>query len=279
MSTEKDREAAKQELAQYYDRSAHEYYETHYQRSCHYSPLRYRQRYIEEMIENLDIPKGARVLDVGCGPGELTLSLLKKGYSVWAVDISQAMVDEAMRNINANGFPEWKQVYVGDIEQLEFSDDSFDVVVAAGVIEYQQDDEKALSEMQRILKKDSHVILNVTNRYSPMLILSQPYSWLKKQAAARAILDLLKQRILGRGRITPLPSRRIHSPRKFDKKLSELGLEKTGHNYFHFSPLPSPLCPLFGSICSPMGRWMEKLTGGPFGFLGGGYIVIARNCR
>lgn len=275
----RDRETIKQTLAHYYNRFAHDYHESNYRGTIHYAPLQYRQRYIEEMIENLDLPRGSAVLDAGCGPGELTLSLLKKGYNVWAVDISQVMVDEATKYINANGYPEWKQMHVGDIEELEFSDGFFDVVVAAGVIEYQQDDDKSLSEMRRVLKSDGYFIANVTNRYSPMVILGWPYSWLISQHISRTILSVLKEKILGRGRITPNPSRRTHSPREFDKNLAEIGLEKFSHHYFAFSPLPSPFCPLFGHICGPMGRWMENLTNSPLGFLGGGYIVMAKNCR
>ena len=141
----------------------------------------------------------------------------------------------------------------------------------------EKDDESALSEMQRVLEKDGYMILNVTNRYALMKILSWPYIWLTKQRLSRAMLSIFKRRILGRGELSWLPDIRTHSPGKFDKKLSERGFEKIRHNYFGFSPLPSPFCPLFGGICGPMGRWMENLTRGPFGFLGGGYIVIARN--
>ena len=93
---ENNKEAIKQSLADFYDHTAHEYHESHYRRKGHYSPLQYRQHYIEEMIDARQIPPGARVLDVGCGPGELTLSLLKKEYNVWAVDI-QAMADETLK--------------------------------------------------------------------------------------------------------------------------------------------------------------------------------------
>lgn len=275
----KDREAIKQDLAQYYDGFAHDYEEINYRRKRLYSPLQYRQRYIEEMIEHLDLPRGAAVLDAGCGPGGLTLSLLKKGYDVWAVDISQVMADDAIKRINANGYPDWKQMRVGDIEELEFGDSFFDVVVAAGVIEYQKDDEKALAEFQRVLKTDRYLIVNVTNKYSPMVILGRPYTWLKSQPIGTAIFNFLKERILRRGQISQIPSRRTHSPRKFNRSLTEMGLKIVSHNYFGFSPLPSPFSELLIRVCEPVGAWMENLTSSPFGFLGGGYLVLTRNCR
>lgn len=67
------------------------------------------------------------------------------------VDISQRMIEEAVKTIHENGFIEWNQASVGDIEKLYFNDGFFDVVVASGVIEYQKDDKMALFEMNRVL--------------------------------------------------------------------------------------------------------------------------------
>ena len=279
MNKRKTNESIKNDLADYYDQFAIEYREAHYSDTNRYAPLQFRQHYIEAMIEIQGLPEGAKILDVGCGPGELTLSLLQKGHSVWAVDISQSMTEAAVRTVNANGFPDWNQVSVGDIESLEFDDDYFDVVVAAGVLEYQKDDDRSLSEMQRVLKTDGCLILNVTNKFSPIRVLGMPYNWSKQWGPSRAVLGFMKSRVLGRGSVNPLPDHRAHSPGKFDRKLAESGFEKLSHNYFHFSPVPAPFSVLFIFISSPVGAWMEKLTRGPLGFLGGGYIVLTRNRR
>ena len=260
----------------HYDDSAPEYHESYYRRRGYYSPLQYRQHYIEKMIERNEIPRGARILDVGCGPGELIINLLRREYDVWGVDISRAMVEEAIDLIQNHGFPGWNQAVAGDIETLAFRDGYFDVVVAAGVIEYQKDDMDTILEVARVLKGDGYFILNVTNRFSYTGLLSKPYNWLKKSAPIGRMFDLVKSRLLGKGPVSQFPDHRTHAPWRFDRTLSRNGFEKIEYNFFHFSPLPSPFCTLLSPVCNPVGNWMERLTGSPLGILGGGYLVMAK---
>ena len=259
-----NRELIKQEIAAIYDESALRYHTQHYVSPRSYSPLQYRQHYIEGMIQSQSIPTGSKILDVGCGPGELIVNLLRKGYDVWGVDISQGMIHEAIRTIRGNGFPEWNQGSVGDIEKLPFSDGFFDVVVASGVIEYQKDDEAALVEMNRLLKKGGFLIANVTNKYAYL-----------------RLLDSMRER-LGLGKKTHavgIPDKRMHAPKVFDQEIAAFGFEKTSHNYFHFCLLPKPLDSIFRFINEPVAKKMEALTNSRFGMLGGGYLVIARKIR
>jgi ubiquinone/menaquinone biosynthesis C-methylase UbiE len=273
------RELIKHKLADFYDKSAREYHINHYISGKRYSPLQYRQHYIENMIKRQNIPKNARILDVGCGPGELTVSLLKKGYDLWGVDISQRMIEEATKTIQENGFTEWNKGAVGDIEYLNFDDNFFDVVVAAGVIEYQKDDKKAFLEVNRVLKKDGFLILNITNRYSYIKILDGIYTRIKKNNATRRMLDFIKNRLLRKGKVRELPTipdKRVHSPKVFDEQIEAYGFQKISHNYFHFSLLPKPLDSIFPFINEPISKKMEALTNSRFDIFGGGYIVIAR---
>lgn len=269
----------KRSIATFYDRTFSSYHDQHYLRSGPYSPLKYRQYYIEKMLEECELPRNARVLDVGCGPGELVLWLTKQGIDAWGVDISAGMVEEATRTLRDGGFADFEKVRVGDIENLEFSDGSFDVVVCSGVIEYQQEDTKSLSEMSRVLKKGGFLILNVTNKNSYVTMSEQLYLWLKRQYVTKKVVDFAKGSVLGKGSASDFPFRRIHSPRRFDRTLADFGFRKIRHNYFRFSPLPVPFDSVFGSICEPMGKRMEQLTAGPFGFIGGGYLVLCSKER
>ena len=250
------------------------YHDGNYLREGPYSPLKFRQQYIERMIEERNLPTGAKILDVGCGPGELVLELTRKGYDAWGVDISSGMVVEARRTLENGGFPGFRQIRVGDIEELDFPDQSCDVVVAAGVLEYLQEDARALSEMRRVLKKDGYLILNVTNRTSYLTYSEELYLWMKRQPFAKRMLNLAKEGILRQGAVSDFPWRRVHSPRQFDRELATLGLRKIKHNYFRFSPLPVPFDSLLRFLCGPAGRYMERLTESPIGFIGGGYLVL-----
>jgi ubiquinone/menaquinone biosynthesis C-methylase UbiE len=207
------------------------------------------------------------------------LNLLRKGYDVTGIDISDGMIQEALSTIRASGFPHFMAGAVGDIEKLEYQDREFDVVVASGVIEYQNDDDVALAEMKRVLKPGGYMILNVTNKYSYLTISDNLYTGFKNLPGARSAVSVVRGWIHGDSRVTDIPDHRIHSPRQFDRKLAEYGFKKIAHNFFRFSPLPTPLNSLFPSLCCSVGQWMERFSRGPLGYLGGGYLVLARKAE
>ena len=70
------------------------------------------------------LASGARVLDLGCGPGLPTTRLLADRFEVTGVDISEAQLDAARRNV-----PEASFVH-DDLMHIDFSSESFDGVTA-----------------------------------------------------------------------------------------------------------------------------------------------------
>ena len=277
---EKDIQAIKHKLVVHYDDDATTYREANYGGENDYLPLEFRQHYIEQMIEELAVPEGARILDVGCGPGELVFALTRKGYEVWGVDISEGMIGEARQLLEHQGVDATERLGLGDIENLSFENGFFDVVVASGVIEYQKDDHAAMSEMARVLTLGGHLLLNVTNRYAYLNWIDEPYRWLKKKRATRAAMNFLKETVFGRGALNDLPDRRTHVPGAFDRTMVEHGFTKRSENYFGFSPLPTPLDSVFRGFCRTLGKRMEGLTNHPLGrVLAGGYLVSATKER
>jgi SAM-dependent methyltransferase len=95
------------------------------------------------------------VLEVGGGPGELSERMLKElGVTVTFVDISPRMVELARaRGVDAR---------VGDVQDLPFSDGSFDTAVAAWMLYHVPDIDRGISELARILCPGGK-LLAVTN--------------------------------------------------------------------------------------------------------------------
>jgi ubiquinone/menaquinone biosynthesis C-methylase UbiE len=96
-----------------------------------------------------------RVLEVGCGPGELAARIgAELGAEVRAVDISPRMVELARgRGVSAQ---------VGDVQALPFDTGEFDCVVAAWMLYHVPDIDRALGELARVLRRGGRLVA-VTN--------------------------------------------------------------------------------------------------------------------
>jgi ubiquinone/menaquinone biosynthesis C-methylase UbiE len=95
---------------------------------------------------------GQDLLDVGCGPGTITVDLAVRvapGRTL-AVDVSPAPLDEARGLAERRGVP--VEFAVGDVYALEAADDSFDVVHAHQVLQHLTDPVAALREMARVCR-------------------------------------------------------------------------------------------------------------------------------
>lgn len=126
--------------------------------------LQERGMYLLNYLDNLDLKKGARILDLGGGAGLPSENLLQRGFIVARIDSSDAMLDSVRENSKAFGGG-WNAPFLsGKKEQSDILDDSFDVVIAMGLIEYLPWDRWALQEMYRVLKPGGYLIVSAPNR-------------------------------------------------------------------------------------------------------------------
>jgi SAM-dependent methyltransferase len=93
----------------------------------------------------------SRILEVGCGEGELAERLVRElNAHVVAIDQSERMVQLARaRRIDAR---------LGDVQALDFDDETFDCAVAAWMLFHAQDVDRALAELARVLRRGGRLV-------------------------------------------------------------------------------------------------------------------------
>jgi SAM-dependent methyltransferase len=107
-------------------------------------------------------PDGARVLEVGCGPGRLSIRLARqRGLDVTGLDLDPAMVERARANADrlGNGDERRPSFLVGDAASLAFPDGSFDLVVSTFSMHHWADPTAGLAEIGRVLRPGARALV------------------------------------------------------------------------------------------------------------------------
>jgi ubiquinone/menaquinone biosynthesis C-methylase UbiE len=104
----------------------------------------------QEFIARLNIPAGARALDIATGTGNVALPLARSGALVTGVDIAPNLLAQARERAAAENLA--VQFDEGDAEQLPYADGSFDAVVTMFGAMFAPRPEVVASEMARVLR-------------------------------------------------------------------------------------------------------------------------------
>lgn len=128
----------------------------------------YRFEKLEYLARRVDFAgfSGKRVLDVGCGLGNDTSRFARGGAIVTGIDISPHAIELATKNFAQRGLG--GTFLVMDGEQLDFPDESFDLVYCHTVLHFTPDPAQMVREIQRVLRPDGLAILMTVNRKSWM---------------------------------------------------------------------------------------------------------------
>ncbi|HZA60214.1 MAG TPA: class I SAM-dependent methyltransferase [Actinomycetota bacterium] len=103
-----------------------------------------------------------RVLDVGCGPGRLSIRLARQhGLDVTGVDLDPSMIERARANADrpGDGNERRPSFLVGDVASLAFPDGSFDLVVTTLSMHHWADPTTGLAEIGRVLRPGGRAIV------------------------------------------------------------------------------------------------------------------------
>ncbi|GEO25714.1 hypothetical protein AAC03nite_14990 [Alicyclobacillus acidoterrestris] len=112
---------------------------------------------VSEMWMNaINLPDGARVLDVGCGNGATACALARRwNCQVTALDIRAKMLENTMVKARREGVS--IHAVLASAEELPFPDESFDFIVCESILVFVRL-HKALSEIRRVLKPEGQVV-------------------------------------------------------------------------------------------------------------------------
>jgi len=102
-------------------------------------------------------PGRLKILDVGCGTGELSLLLAGMGYQITGIDLSNKMLSVARSKATASQLK--AQFVTGDAESLNFDDESFDALINRHLLWTLPHPDSALREWKRVLTKEGRVII------------------------------------------------------------------------------------------------------------------------
>ncbi len=155
-----------------------------------------RHDYREALVLRRLLPglPGPDVINAGAGAGSLTLKMVDAGLRVTSTDYSPELCEWLRRALRRRGAEEGNPVLVGDAQQLDLPDASFDGAVCAEVLEHLDDDGAALGELARVLRPGGLLVVSVpANPYR--------YDWTDRWAGHRRryTADALRSRIEGAG--------------------------------------------------------------------------------
>ena len=107
----------------------------------------------EAVLQRAGVKAGAAYLDIGCGTGLAAQLAAERGARVSGLDASEASLEIARERVPAGDFRP------GDLEDLPFPDDGFDLVTGFNSFQYAGNPARALSEAKRVARLGSFVVI------------------------------------------------------------------------------------------------------------------------
>jgi SAM-dependent methyltransferase len=112
----------------------------------------------EAVFDRLAFGPGTKLLDVGCGSGVAAALAVERGARVSGVDATPELLKIARERVPAGEFQQ------GDMEQLPYLDDTFDVVTGFNAFQYAANPSDALAEARRVTRPEGSVAVATWGR-------------------------------------------------------------------------------------------------------------------
>jgi len=118
---------------------------------------------LEFITETNLLKQNDRILEIGCGIGSIVSELASRGYDITGTDISGEAIAYGLKKYGDI------KLQVQPAEDLQFEDQTFDVVLSFDLFEHIARIDKHISEVHRILRQDGYYLLQTPNKYSNVI--------------------------------------------------------------------------------------------------------------
>ncbi|MBI2993766.1 MAG: class I SAM-dependent methyltransferase [Gammaproteobacteria bacterium] len=111
---------------------------------------------VDSIVRSVCATRGSRFLELGVGTGRFALPIVRRGYRLTGIDISENMLRNFRGKLRHSGLA--ARLLKADAGSLPFADGVFDVVMAMLVLHWMPDFRKTLSETRRVLRGDGCLV-------------------------------------------------------------------------------------------------------------------------
>jgi ubiquinone/menaquinone biosynthesis C-methylase UbiE len=195
--------------------------------------IRHRHDRALGWIDDLELPAGSRVLEIGPGAGLMTAALARRGFRVAGADSAPRMIEIARRRADQAVTTRASRedqgettagagLMLADAHRLPFAAETFSLVVALGVVPWLNSAQVAADEMARVLRPGGYLLLNASNRRRLSLLLDPWHCPALDRPRAGAKRALTAARIR---RPATRPAITAHRLGEFDQILVRAGLQ------------------------------------------------------
>lgn len=134
-----------------------------------------------------EIPAGRRILEIGCGAGNIAIPLASLGYQVTACDIHAPSLEAARRR---NPFANLRFIH-GSAEQAPLGE--YDAIILTEVLEHVQQYREMIARLAGAMKSDCVLIITVPNGWGITELCCRPSYALKKWPLGAALVKVIKR--------------------------------------------------------------------------------------
>lgn len=149
---------------------------------------RLNDQIMDRIIDYLRPCSGAKFLDAGCGIGDYTARIARRGYECVGMDISPTILEKAEKRMHDFGLSSRVRFTCQAIEDMSICTELFDVVHCRGVLMHIPDWRKALGSLCAALRPGGHIVIlenNVKALYWRTYLLARRF--FRNRAASRLV--------------------------------------------------------------------------------------------